>query len=273
MRIDAHQHFWRYDPTAYPWIQPKVLKQDYVPEDLAPIIDAAGFDGTVAVQARSAWEENTWLLSLAERHAYIQGVVGWADVLAPDFPDRLATFAAYPKFCGVRCEIIASRDDPDMPHPDFVAGLAVLADADLAFDLLIRPPQLKLARNLVAMLPNQRFIVDHLAKPPIATQVLEPWATDIQELARLPNVACKVSGMVTEADPETWRTGDFVPYLDVVFAAFGFDRCMIGSDWPVCRQVAAYQYAIQIVLNYLAPFSAEERAAVLGTTAQRWYRL
>jgi L-fuconolactonase len=273
MRIDAHQHFWRYDAEAYPWIGTDVLSQDYLPQDLEPLLRATGFDGTVVVQARSTWDENCWLLSLADDYPFIKGVVGWADLSAPDLEARLAPFVDHPKFCGVRCGIMPAADDPDRPHPDFVRGIGSLTAAGLTFDLLVRPPQLPLARALVEVAPDQRFILDHVAKPRIKEQILEPWATEIRELAALPNVACKVSGMVTEADREAWRQRDFHPYLDVVFDAFGADRLMIGSDWPVCRQAASYQFTMGVVPAYVAPLSAEEKAAVLGDTAQRWYNL
>lgn len=273
MRIDAHQHFWRYDPEAYRWIGTEVLKQDYLPDDLAPLLAAAGFDGTVTVQARSTWGENLWLLALANRHDFIRGVVGWADLTAPDLASRLEQVAVHAKFCGVRCGIRPSLDDPDTPHPDFLLGIAVLTGAGLTFDLLIRPPQLLMATALVAAAPAQRFILDHVAKPTIKTGELEPWASGIRELAARPNVACKVSGMVTEADREHWRPGDFTPYLDVVFEAFGSDRLMIGSDWPVCRQAADYRHTMGIVESYIAGFSASEKDAVLGGTAAVWYGL
>jgi L-fuconolactonase len=273
MRVDAHQHFWRYTPEAYPWIGPEALRQDYLPEDLKPLLGAAGFDGTVVVQARSTWDENRWLLSLADEHPFIKGVVGWADLLVPDLEERLAPSVARDKFCGVRCGIVPTDHDPDRPHPDFLRGVGSLTEAGLTFDLLIRPPQLPLARALVQAAPGQRFVLDHIAKPRVKEQVVEPWATEIRALAALPNVACKVSGMVTEADRSVWKLDDFTPYLDVVFDAFGPDRLMIGSDWPVCRQAASYKLTMGVVLAYIASLSEDEKSAVLGDTARRWYSL
>jgi L-fuconolactonase len=273
MTIDAHQHFWRYDPYAYTWIRSNVLQRDYLPGDLKPLLEAAGVDGTVAVQARSTGAETTWLLSLAESHPWIVGVVGWADPTAPDLRQRLTAVSENPALCGIRCGLIADSADAPRPREDFTAGIRVLAELGLAFDLLVRPPHLPLARAVAASVPEQRFILDHIAKPLIADHVLEPWASDLKRLAALPNVACKLSGMVTEAHPTNWRAQDFEPYLDLVFEAFGADRLMIGSDWPVCRQAAEYGSVLRIAEDYIAALSASERAAVLGRTAIRWYDL
>lgn len=273
MRIDAHQHFWCYDPDAYPWIRTDVLKQDHLPVDLRPQLDAAGVDGTVVVQARSTWEETRWLLELADRFPWIVGVVGWANLTAPDLSARLASLGSERRLVGIRCAIDHDVAADDTPSSDFLAGIATLTAEVLTFDLLIRPPQLPLARNLVAAAPDQRFIVDHIAKPPIRDQVLEPWATGIRQLAAFPNVACKLSGMVTEANPRAWQPADFVPYLDIVLEAFGPERLMIGSDWPVCRQAAEYAETLDVVQTYVARLSSDEQAAILGMSAMRWYRI
>lgn len=280
MRIDAHQHFWAYDAHAYPWIQADVLKRDYLPADLQPQIEVAGIEGTVAVQARSTWAETAWLLELANRFPWIVGVVGWADLTAPDLGARLAsvtdsatTGVGTAPVVGVRCGIERDREDGDRPSARFVAGMVALTAADLAFDLLMRSPDFALAYALVAAAPDQRFIVDHIAKPAIGAGALQPWASGIRRLAAFPNVACKLSGMVTEADPRAWRATDFTPFLDVVLEAFGPERLMIGSDWPVCRQAAEYEATLDIVRDAIAPLSSDERAAILGMTATRWYGL
>jgi len=271
MRLDAHQHFWRYEAEAYPWISTDVLKRTYMPRDLKPHLDAAGFDGTVAVQARSTWEETRWLLELSDRFPWIIGVVGWADLAAPDVAQRLAVFADNFKLCGLRCGIQVAPGTSDVPSEAFLRGIAALTAADLAFDLLVRPPQLPLACRLAEAAPDQRFILDHIAKPSIRDQVMEPWVTGIRKLAAYPNVTCKVSGMITEADRDAWRASDFKPYLDVVFEAFGVHRLMIGSDWPVCLQAADYKGAMEIVQRHIGASSPDEQAAVLGGTALRWY--
>ena len=271
MRLDAHQHFWRYKAEAYPWIRTGVLKRTYVPEDLKPHLDAAGFDGTVAVQARSTWEETRWLLELSDRFPWIVGVVGWADLAAPDVAQRLALFAENPRLCGLRCGIQVAPGTSDVPSEAFLGGIAVLTAADLAFDLLVHPPQLPLACRLAEAAPDQRFILDHIAKPLIRDQMMEPWSTGIRKLAACPNVACKLSGMVTEADRDAWRASDFKPYLDVVFEAFSAHRLMIGSDWPVCQQAADYKGVMEIVQRHIGAFLLDEQDAVLGGTAMRWY--
>jgi L-fuconolactonase len=273
MRIDSHQHFWIYDPAAYGWIQTEILKQDYLPVDLKPQREAAGFDRTVAVQARSTWEDALWLLELADAYPWIAGVVGWADLAAPDLSERLAQLAAYPKFRGVRGSILADPQTPQAPRADFLRGLRLLAAANLSFDLLIRPAQLPLACRVVEAVPEQRFVLDHIANPDIAEGEMEPWATELRRLAGYPNVACKVSGMVTRADHADWEVSDFTPYLDTVFAAFGPERLLIGSDWPVCRQAAEYEVTMGIVQSYVEVLSKSEQAAVLGESAARWYGL
>jgi L-fuconolactonase len=273
VHIDAHQHFWRYTRAAYRWIPDGILAQDYLPADLKPLLEASGFDGTVAVQARSTWEETRWLLALADAHPWIVGVVGWADLCAADVTEQLAYFDAHPAFCGVRCGLEAAPAAPDVPRADFIEGITALTAADLAFDLLIRPSELPLARRLAEATPDQRFILNHIAKPPIKDRVVMPWATDIRALAAHPNVACKVSGMVTEANPDGWQVADFASYLDIVFEAFGPERLMIGSDWPVSLQAAPYETTMRIVENYIEHLSERDRAAVLGDTASEWYRL
>jgi L-fuconolactonase len=273
MRIDAHQHFWTYDPIPYNWIQTDVLKQDYLPADLKPQLEAAGFEGTVAVQARSTWQDAYWLLDLADEHPWIVGVVGWADLAAPDLSARLARLTPHPKFRGIRGSILTESLASEAPRADFLQGLRVLTASNLTFDLLIHPAQLPLACRVVEAVPDQRFVLDHLANPLIAEGAMEPWATDLRRLASYPNVACKVSGMVTRADHADWEVSDFAPYLDTVFAAFGPDRLLVGSDWPVCRQAAEYEVTMGIVSNYVDRLSEAEQAAVLGGSAARWYAL
>jgi L-fuconolactonase len=273
MRIDAHQHFWIYDPAAYDWIQTEILKQDYLPVDLKPQREAAGFDGTVAVQARSTWEDALWLLELADAYPWIAGVVGWADLAVPDLSERLVPLVAHPKFRGVRGSILSDPQTPEAPRADFLRGLRTLAAANLTFDLLIRPAQLPLACRVVEVVPEQRFVLDHIANPAIAEGEMEPWATELRRLAAYPNVACKVSGMVTRADHAGWEVSDFTPYLDTVFGAFGPERLLIGSDWPVCRQAAEYEVTMGIVQSYVEVLSRTEQAAVLGESAARWYSL
>ncbi len=274
MNIDAHQHFWQYTPAAYPWIQTDALKRDFMPDDLKPLLAAAGFEGTIAVQARSTVEETAWLLDLADRYPFIVGVVGWLDVMALDLPTQLARFAAHPRFCGVRCGIITARDHPYRPDAAFLRGLRTLARYDQTFDLLIRPAQLPLACTLAEAIPDLRFVLDHIANPDIdGAAIKSEWANGIRQLAACPNVTCKLSGMVTRTLQPPNDPTPFVPYLDLIFEAFGPERLMIGSDWPVCTQAATYRQTIGIVQGYIEQIPPEERAAILGETAKQTYKL
>ncbi len=275
MKIDAHQHFWHYDPAEYSWIGAgmEVLKRDHLPGDLAPLLHAAGLDGSVAVQARQSVEETRWLLELAAREPAIKGVVGWVDLRSADAGRDLERLVVDAKLRGVRHVVQDEPDDEFMLRPDFSRGLSVLAEFGLSYDLLVFPRQLPAACRVVERLPQQRFVVDHIAKPLIREGRLEPWATDLRRLAALPNVMCKVSGLVTEASWQGWRAEDFAPYLDVVFEAFGPGRIMFGSDWPVCTLAAGYQQVVGLVAGYVASLAPAEQAGVWGSNAARFYGL
>jgi L-fuconolactonase len=275
MRIDAHQHFWAYNEQGYGWMGPGMarLKQDHLPEDLKPLLEEPGIDGTVAVQARQQLAETEWLLGLANTHPFIKGVVGWVDLCSPGVGQELARLSGHDKLCGVRHVVHDEPNDRFMAQADFRRGIGMLAEYGLTYDLLLFPKHLPLAGELVAAFPEQRFIVDHLAKPRIKEGRLEPWAHDIQAIAAYPNVYGKVSGMVTEADWANWEAADFRPYLDIVFDAFGPDRLMFGSDWPVCTVAAAYPAVVGIVREYLADLSPSAQRAVMAETAIRAYDL
>jgi L-fuconolactonase len=275
MRIDAHQHFWQYDREEYGWINDEmaVLRRDFLPADLKPLLAAAGFGGCVAVQARQTLEETRWLLELADRNDFIRGVVGWVDLRSAALPDQLAEFTRRPKFVGVRHIVQAEPDDAFVLRADFQRGIAQLAQYGLAYDILIYPRQLRAAIQFVEAFPEQRFVLDHIAKPLIAQGTIEPWNTHIRALAQFPNVWCKVSGMVTEARWKDWRAEDFRPYLDTVFEAFASRRILIGSDWPVCTVAADYSRSLGIVTDYIAQFPREQQDAILGGNCAAFYRL
>jgi L-fuconolactonase len=275
IKIDAHQHFWHYSPQEYGWIGPgmEILQRDYLPGHLAPLLRMAGLDGTVVVQARQTVEETAWLLHLAGRHSFIEGVVGWVDLRGPGVRAELERFAAHPRFRGVRHVVQDEPNDEFMLRDGFLRGIAALAEFDLTYDLLIYPLHLPVACALVDRFPDQPFVLDHIAKPPIEAGTLEPWANGIRRLAARPNVTCKVSGMVTEADWHGWQPADLIPYLDVVFDAFGPARIMFGSDWPVCTLAGSYSQVAEIVAGYVERLSADEQAAVWGGTARRFYGL
>jgi L-fuconolactonase len=275
VRIDAHQHFWRYTPEEYGWIGPgmEVLGQDRLPEDLVPLLDSAGVDGTVAVQARQTLVETEWLLDLAEQHPFIQGVVGWVDLCGDGLREQLERFSSYPKFRGIRHVVQDEPDEAFMLREDFSQGLGLLAEFGVAYDILIFPRHLAVACDVVERFPKQRFVLDHIAKPLIKEAVVEPWASEIQRLATFPNVSCKVSGLVTEADWGRWRPSDFWPYLDVVLEAFGPNRIMFGSDWPVCNLAATYADVVGIISSYVESLSLDEQTDIWGRTAERFYGL
>lgn len=275
MQIDAHQHFWRYDAEQYGWISEEmaILRRDFLPDDLAPLLTALDFAGAVAVQARQSLKETEWLLRLADQYPFIKGVVGWVDLQSPEVEKQLEAVARHPKLCGVRHVVQDEPDDRFLLRPEFRRGIARLRDFGLTYDLLIYPRHLPAAITLVEAFPEQPFVLDHIAKPDIGAGVLSPWQEDVRELARLPNVSCKLSGMVTETHWGRWQLEDFTPYLDVVFTAFGPDRLLIGSDWPVCTLSGDYASVLGIVIDYLAPYPEETRQKVLGSNAARFYNL
>jgi L-fuconolactonase len=278
MRIDAHQHFWHYSATEYPWIGAGMerLARDYLPADLAPHLAAAGLSGSVAVQARQSLAETRWLLDLAAANPLVKGVVGWVDLRSDRVADELAEFSSHPRFVGVR-HVVQDEPDPRFLLGDtLIRGLRHLAPLDLTYDLLLYPHQLPAAAELAAFLPEQPFVLDHLAKPRVrdgAATALEPWRRDLKALARHANVSCKLSGLVTEAAWQAWRQADFTPYLEVALDAFGPDRLMFGSDWPVCLLAAEHADVAGIVMDFIGPLTAAERQAILGKTATRFYGL
>lgn len=275
MRIDAHQHFWIYTPDEYGWIDDsmQVIRRNFLPEDLAAELEQNRFDGSVAVQARQTLEETRWLLSLADRTPRILGVVGWVDLRSPDVRDQLGEFSKNRKFVGVRHVVQSEPDERFLTRQDFLRGIAALEEFDLAYDILIYTQHLPVAAEFVERFPHQRFVLDHAAKPPIKAGEIEPWAAGIRKLAQFPNVLCKLSGLVTEAEWQHWKPEQILPFLDVAFEAFGAERLMIGSDWPVCLVAASYCTAMSIVEKWLQQFPSPTREAILGGNAQRFWKL
>jgi L-fuconolactonase len=277
MNIDSHQHFWRYSADAYPWIGPGMerLARDYLPADLEAVARPEGIGGSVAVQARQSLDESRWLLELAAANPFIRGIVGWVDLRSERVADELAALCQNPKFVGVRHVV---QDEPDprfLLGEDFVRGLGRLHAFGLTYDLLLYPQQLPAAIELAGQLPEQPFVLDHLAKPRIKLGVKDAgfadWRRDIESLARRVNVCCKLSGMVTEAAWRNWKQSDFASYLDVVLAAFGPERLMFGSDWPVCLVSGDYGEVAGIVRDFITRLSAAEQRQILGGTATRFY--
>lgn len=270
--FDAHQHFWRYSPEQYPWIPPgSALHRDWLPGDLEALQEPLGFKGSIAVQARQSLEESRWLLELAEKHPSVLGVVGWVDLRAANVEEQLYELAGHPKFVGVRHVVQDEVDERFLLGADFVRGLGKLKAFGLRYDLLIFPHQLPAAIELVHQMPEQPFVLDHCAKPSIASGQREPWAALIRELALCPKVTCKVSGLVTEADWSGWTLEGLRPYLDVVLEAFGPERLMWGSDWPVCLHAASYTRWVEVALEWTAGWDARQKDAFFGGTAAGFY--
>lgn len=274
MVIDAHQHFWRFDPVREAWITDEMaaIRRDFLPEDLAPELDACGVDATIAVQADQSEAETEFLLGLAEGNRRIAGVVGWVDLRAVDVERRLERFSRFKKLRGVRHVAQAEADDWFLARPEFVRGVGRLKEFGLTYDILIYPRQLPAAIELVRKLPEQKFVVDHLAKPEIKAGKLEPWAGLMREIASNPNVYCKLSGMVTEADWKNWKAEDCEVFLEVVFDAFGAERLMFGSDWPVCLVAASYAQVKSIVEEYVDRHTPAAKSAIFGENGKRFYQ-
>jgi L-fuconolactonase len=272
--IDAHHHLWRYSAIEYDWIDDRMaaLRRDFLPAEFIDEFASAGIDGAVTVQARQTLEETQWLLELAGRHKEILGVVGWAPVASSDFESSLNALAANPKLVGLR-HIVQAEPQGFLDGEEFNRGIRTLHRTGLAYDLLIVEHQLAEAIRFVDRHPQQVFVLDHIAKPKIAAGELEPWRSHIHELSKRSNVSCKVSGMVTEDSWSHWSIESLHPYLDTVVNAFGADRLLAGSDWPVCLVATGYAKWWQILRDYFAAFSPNERADIFGATAARIYNL
>lgn len=275
-RIDAHQHFWQFDPVRDSWITEdmSVIRHDFLPADLKPVLERNEIDGTVLVQTCQEESDNRFMLQLAKENDFIKGIVGWINLQALNVEDRLKYYKDnHPKMKGFRHVLQGEPDERFMLKDNFKRGIGLLHQYGFTYDILIYPNHLKYASQLVAEFPDQKFVVDHLAKPFIKKQEIGGWKHDIEELAQYQNVHCKVSGMLTEADWYNWRTSDFTPYLDVVFKAFGTQRLMYGSDWPVCLLAGGYNRALEILQIYVSRFSPEEQEMFFGGNAVNFYNL
>ncbi|RYY45696.1 MAG: amidohydrolase [Chitinophagaceae bacterium] len=273
MRVDAHQHFWKFNPDKDIWITDDmaVIRKDFLPQHLEPLLKDAGFDGCVVVQSDQSLQENIFQLNNATEHAFIKGVVGWVDLQANNIHEQLQEFSRYKKLKGFRHVLQGESQRDLMLSPNFVRGIALLRQFEFTYDILIFPDQLIYAKNLAAQFPEQKFVIDHLAKPAIQKKEIKEWMLDIESIAKLPNVWCKLSGMVTEANWKGWRKDDFRPYMDVIVESFGIDRVMFGSDWPVCLVAASYEEVVDIVKDYFAAFSNDEQHKVFGFNASQFY--
>jgi len=273
MRLDSHQHFWQYNPDEHVWMNDKmeILKHDYLPKDLEPLLKESGFDGTIAVQARQLVTETEWLLELAGRNEIIKGVVGWVDLCSDKINEQLDKYSKDTNLKGVRHVVQDEPDDNFMLGTAFQNGIAQLKKYDLTYDVLVYPKQLPASIELVKKFSEQLFVIDHIAKPDIMNKVTKGWAEDITTMAGFSNVYCKLSGMVTETNWHHWSPEEFKVYLDMVIGAFGPDRVMIGSDWPVCTLCGDYKSVMGVVIKYIEQFSKEEQDNMLGGNCARFY--
>jgi len=277
MIIDAHQHFWKLDlPFVYGWLQEPQhapICRDFLPDDLKPHLQCTGVDRTVFVQTQHNVEENRWALKLADAYEFIAGVVGWVDLASSACEEQLTEFLGNPKFVGVRHVTQAEPDDDFIVRPDIVRGLRVLQKHQVPFDLLFFTQHLKHAATLAELLPELPMVIDHLSKPKIKNQITEGWVNDLRNAARYPNVFCKLSGMVTEADWKNWKLADLKPYVETALEAFGPERCMFGSDWPVCELAASYEDVFAALKDIVSSLSPTEQSRIFGGTAQKFYDL
>jgi L-fuconolactonase len=275
LRIDTHQHFWTFREEHYAWIGPHmdVLRRDFGPTDLLPELRAAGVDGTLAVEARGHLDETRNLLRIAAETSFVLGVVGWLPLTEPGVGGLLEEYSRQPKLCGLRHWLGPESDPHYMSNEALHRGLSLLAPLGLSYDLMLWPPQLGAVAAFVDRHPNQVFILDHFAKPYIKDGQIEPWRRELRELARRPNVYCKLSGLTTEAQHETWTLSDLLPYLDSALEAFTPQRLMFGSDWPVCTLATPYGRWVETVTAYIAPLAAAEQERIMGGTAVEAYRL
>lgn len=275
MRIDAHQHFWIFDPVRDAWINDDMLaiRHNFMPTDLAPLLKTNALDGVIAVQADQSHQETQFLLDLSTMYAMIKGIVGWVDLQSEQIAEHLQHFSQYPLIKGFR-HIVEGEEDADfLMRPSFQRGLKLLTSYGYTYDLLIRPRHYQATLACVAENPNQKFVLDHMAKPSIRTGEYDEWAAFIEKLAAYPNVWCKISGLMTEADWKAWKIEDFTRYIHHAIACFGKDRIMFGSDWPVCLLAGSYEDGIHIVKSLTMDFSTAEKEALWGGNAVEFYNI
>ena len=275
MRIDAHQHFWDLNRFQYPWMSlgESPLRRNYLPQQLEPILKRNRFEGSVVVQANTILDETRWLLELASEHEFIRGVVGWVDLTGPRVGRALDEFQRHPKFKGIRHLV---HDEPDVNwllREDVIAGLRELSRRGIPYDLLLRPQHLKIVPGVAEKVPGLRMVVDHIAKPPIASGRMDGWAEDMAAAAKIPNVYCKLSGMITEADARAWKAEHLRPYVTHVLRLFGPERLMFGSDWPVCTLAGSWKEVLAAFTQTIGPQPIDVREKLLGGTAREFYGL
>jgi L-fuconolactonase len=274
-RIDSHQHFWKFDPVRDSWIndEMKLIQKDFLPEDLKTVLKQNGFDGCVSVQSDQSEEENNFHLQHVEKFDFIKGIVGWVDLRSQTIEERLQYYSVFKKLKGFRHVLQAEPQRDLMLQPAFMNGISLLSKYNFTYDILIFKDQLQYVPKLVSAFPDQPFVIDHISKPDIKNKDIRQWKKDISVLGQFENLQCKISGMVTEALWKSWAIEDFKPYMDVVVEAFGTDRIMFGSDWPVCLVAASYNEVVTIVEDYFSSFSKDEQEKFFGLNAIKFYKL
>ena len=273
--VDSHQHFWQVGRFDYPWMSPEVevLYRDYLPPNLEPILEECGVAKTVLVQASNSVTETRWLLSLADRHQFIGAVVGWVDLMGSEVEQQLDELTTHPKFKGVRHLVESEPAEDWLVQPSVLRAFGVLASYGVTYDLLVHTRHLKHVRTLAESCPTLRLVVDHMAKPPVASGEVSEWAKEIREVAAYPNIHCKLSGLVTEADLWGWRTEDLRPFVERALEFFGPGRMMFGSDWPVCLLAVSYRQVLESFQSLLAGIADEDRSRIFGKNAAEFYQL
>ncbi|WP_299547224.1 amidohydrolase family protein [Seonamhaeicola sp.] len=275
MIIDSHQHFWNYEPKKHEWIDDsmKVIRRDFSPEDLKQVYQDNNVDGCVAVQADQTLEETNFLIQLSEDYDFIKGVVGWVDLRSYAVEEDLERYTHFKSVKGFRHVVQGEPDHNFVLRPDFTKGIFALHRYNFTYDILVFPHQLGAVLELVRRFGNQKFVIDHIAKPYIKDGFIDGWALLMKEIAKQENVYCKLSGMITEADFNTWTPEQIRPYMDVVLEAFGTDRIMFGSDWPVCLVAGNYSKVKQLTTDFIAGLSPDEQARIMGLNAVKFYNL
>lgn len=273
-RIDAHQHFWKFDPVRDSWIDETMhkIQRDFLPEDLLPLLQENQFSGCVAVQASQSEEETNFLIDLASKNNFIKGIVGWVDLRNENIEQRLYHFSSNKIIKGFR-HVVQGEPDDFMLRKDFQNGISALKKFNFTYDILIFHRQLPAAINLVNQFPEQPFVIDHIAKPDIKSRDILSWKKGIQEISKAENVSCKISGMVTEADWKNWKTEDLKPYLDVIFENFSTDKLMFGSDWPVLNVASDYTEVVKTLEDYIAQLAVENQNKIWYENAKLFYKL
>ena len=274
-RIDAHQHFWKFDPIRDTWITDEMtlLRKDFLPQDLEPLLTKNGFDGCMTIQSDQSEDENIFQSANAEEYDFIKGVVGWVDLQAENIREKLSYYTRFKKLKGFRHILQGEMQRDLMLQPKFLRGIDALKEFNYTYDILIYPDQLHFIKQFVAQFPQQKFVIDHLAKPYIKDRKIEDWKKDIEQVAEYKNVFCKISGYTTEADWKNWKKENFIPYFDVLVNSFGTDRILFGSDWPVCLLGGEYNVVVNIAKEYFLCFTLNEQDKVFGNNAIKFYNL